>query len=52
MSEWSWTTIGDLTCNFDSLRRPVKSSDRLSGEVPYYGASGIIDWVAGYTHDG
>jgi type I restriction enzyme, S subunit len=52
MSEWSWTTIGELTSNFDSLRRPVKSSDRKPGATPYYGASGIIDWVDGYTHDG
>jgi type I restriction enzyme, S subunit len=52
MSEWRWTTIGELTVNFDSLRRPVKSSDRSSGGIPYYGASGIIDWVDGYTHDG
>lgn len=52
MSEWRWTTIGELTTNFDSLRRPVKSSDRKPGAIPYYGASGIIDWVDGYTHDG
>ena len=52
MSEWRWTTLGELTVNFDSLRRPVKSSDRKPGPVPYYGASGIIDWVDGYTHDG
>ncbi len=52
MSEWRETTLGQLVHNFDSLRKPVKSSDRSSGEFPYYGASGIIDWVDGYTHNG
>lgn len=52
MSEWTWTTLGAITDNFDSLRRPVKSSDRIAGKTPYYGASGVIDWVEGHTHDG
>jgi type I restriction enzyme S subunit len=52
MSEWRWTTIGQVTNNFDRLRRPVRSSDRVSGDVPYYGASGIVDWVEGHTHEG
>lgn len=52
MSEWYRTTIGALTANHDNLRRPVKASDRQRGQYPYYGASGVIDWVDGYTHDG
>lgn len=52
MSDWNWTSLGALTNNFDNLRRPVKASDRQDGPIPYYGASGIIDWVNGYTHKG
>ncbi|QDP94879.1 hypothetical protein FOE78_02155 [Microlunatus elymi] len=52
MAELIEYTLGELTINFDSARRPIKSSDRTSGETPYYGASGIVDWVVGHTHDG
>jgi len=52
MSDWTATTVGALTHNHDSQRRPVKSSDRAAGIYPYYGASGIIDNVDGFTHDG
>lgn len=44
--------LGEMVHNFDYLRRPIKSSDRVRGETPYYGASGIVDSVEGYTHDG
>jgi len=45
-------TLGEITDNFDRLRRPVKTSDRKRGPHPYYGASGIIDSVEGFTHEG
>lgn len=52
MAEWNEYTLGALTVNHNGLRRPVKSSERVHGSIPYYGASGIVDWVDGYTHDG
>ena len=33
-------------------RKPVKASLRVSGNIPYYGANNIQDYVDGYTHDG
>ena len=33
-------------------RRPVKASERISGNIPYYGANNIQDYVEGYTHEG
>ncbi len=45
-------TLREVTENFDTLRKPVKISDRIRGQYPYYGASGVIDYVDGYTHDG
>ncbi len=47
-----WTTLNNISQNFDSLRRPVKKSDRKSGNYPYYGASGIVDYVEDYIFDG
>lgn len=51
---WPKTAFGKLGENQDSKRVPVKSSDRegRKGQYPYYGASGIIDWVDEYIYDG
>lgn len=38
--------------NFDAGRVPIKSSERVPGEVPYLGASGEVDRVEGFTHEG
>ena len=50
--EWSWTSIGDVCVNFDSQRVPVKKADRKPGPYPYYGASGIVDYVDDFLFDG
>jgi len=51
-SEWPIAKLGDLTVNLDTKRRPVKGPDRKPGPYPYYGASGIVDYVDGYIFDG
>ena len=38
--------------NFDSKRKPITAKDRIEGSIPYYGASGIVDYVEGYIFDG
>jgi type I restriction enzyme S subunit len=43
--------IGDITDNLDNKRKPVARNKRIKGETPYYGASGIVDYVDGYTHN-
>lgn len=45
-------TLGDVTVNFDSRRVPIKGIDRSAGDYPYYGASGVVDFVADYIFDG
>ena len=49
---WIETTIDKVSTNLDSRRVPITKSDRKSGEYPYYGASGIVDYVADYIFDG
>jgi type I restriction enzyme S subunit len=51
---WKRVPFEELGTNEDSKRVPVKSSDRdgRKGEYPYYGASGIIDWVDAFLFDG
>jgi len=47
-----WVTIPEIATNLDSRRKPVTKSARKPGEIPYYGASGIVDYVSDYIFDG
>jgi type I restriction enzyme S subunit len=51
---WVWTNVGHISENYDGKRIPVKDKDRekMKGDLPYYGASGIIDYVNDYIFDG
>jgi type I restriction enzyme S subunit len=42
----------DLVTIHDTKRKPITKSKRISGVYPYYGASGITDYVEGYVFDG
>jgi type I restriction enzyme S subunit len=50
--EVGWKSLGSLAENLDSMRKPVTSGLRESGDIPYYGASGIVDYVKDYIFDG
>jgi len=52
VEEWEMVKLGEVCENLDSLRRPVTKSDRKNGKYPYYGASGIVDYVDDYIFDG
>ena len=47
-----WKKLGEVAENLDNLRRPVTGNNRVAGEYPYYGASGIVDYVDNYIFDG
>ncbi|MGH8063315.1 MAG: restriction endonuclease subunit S, partial [Pseudoxanthomonas sp.] len=49
---WKAKTVDQISINLDSKRVPITKSDRKSGEFPYYGASGIVDYVADYIFEG
>lgn len=49
--EWPLVPLGDLCEVLDSRRQPITKKDRVAGEVPYYGASGVVDWVANHIFD-
>ncbi len=48
---WAWRRMSDACENLDSKRIPITKSKRVSGGVPYYGASGIVDYVAAHIFD-
>lgn len=52
MPEFTYSRLGDLVVSHNAARRPIKASDRVAGATPYYGASGVVDWVEGFTHEG
>ena len=43
--------LPDLGENLDNKRIPITGGNRKAGEYPYYGASGIVDYVADYIFD-
>jgi type I restriction enzyme S subunit len=49
--EWVEKKLGKIAENLDSKRIPITSTKREKGVIPYYGASGIIDYVKDYIFD-
>jgi len=50
-SDWPMVELGEIVEILDSLRKPVTKSDRTSGIYPYYGATGILDYVDQFLFD-
>jgi len=48
---WTETTLNLISHNLNSRRIPITKSDRIAGQYPYYGASGIVDYVDDYIFD-
>ena len=45
------TTLPEISENMDYKRVPITSGDRNVGQFPYYGASGIVDYIDNYIFD-
>lgn len=50
--KWEIIELGKLVKILDKFRRPVTKKDRAKGSYPYYGATGIQDYVDSYIFDG
>lgn len=48
---WEMKRFDEICENLDSRRKPISSGDRVEGIYPYYGASGIVDYVEDYIFD-
>lgn len=44
--------LGDVVVNHDARRVPVRESNRKPGPYPYYGASGVVDYVDSFIFEG
>lgn len=48
---WAAKNLGELCDVLDSKRKPITKRDRIAGEYPYYGATGVLGYVDGYIFD-
>ena len=49
--EWNVQPLCKIAENLDNKRVPITESERTKGSVPYYGASGVVDYVKDYLFD-
>jgi type I restriction enzyme S subunit len=51
---WSAQSVGTVSLNFDSKRKPLSSIERSTrkGQYPYYGAATIFDFIDDFIFDG
>ncbi|PSG87382.1 restriction endonuclease subunit S [Aurantibacter aestuarii] len=50
-NEWTIENLGSLADNLSNRRIPITSNKREKGDIPYYGASGVIDYVKDFIFD-
>ena len=50
-NDWEQRKLGEVVEFLDTMRKPLEGAKRISGPYPYYGASGIVDYVDGYLFD-
>lgn len=50
-SSWKIAPLGELVDILDSKRKPITKRDRVAGPYPYYGATGVLDWVSAFLFD-
>lgn len=48
---WKMVKLTDISENLDYMRVPITKNVREVGKYPYYGASGIVDYVNDYIYD-
>ena len=48
---WEKKKLEDIAIFLDNKRKPLEQSERIHGKYPYYGASGIIDYINDYIFD-
>lgn len=51
--DWKLKELGSIVDFLDNSRKPINDNDRLKiqGNIPYYGASGIVDYINDFLFD-
>jgi len=50
-TKWEIKKLGEVCEVLDSKRKPITKRNRIAGGYPYYGATGILDYVHDYIFD-
>ena len=50
-TNWQTKKLGKVCDVLDNKRKPITKRNRTTGEYPYYGATGILDYVGDYIFD-
>lgn len=48
---WTYKKLGEVCDILDYMRKPITKGKRESGDIPYYGATGCLDYVKDYIFD-
>ena len=48
---WKYERLGNVCDILDGKRKPITKNKRVPGSIPYYGASGVLDYVRDYIFD-
>ncbi len=49
--DWTYKKLGEVCDILDYMRKPITKGKRESGSIPYYGATGCLDFVKDYIFD-
>ncbi|UGS22704.1 restriction endonuclease subunit S [Flavobacterium channae] len=49
--KWEKEKLGEICEILDNKRKPISKNKRIAGEFPYYGATGIVDYVNDFIFD-
>lgn len=50
-SHFALAPLGEIVEILDSRRKPITKHDRIPGPYPYYGATGVVDYVQDFLFD-
>jgi len=51
MNGWNYVKLETLCEILDYKRKPITAKDRVAGKYPYYGATGILDYIDNYIFE-
>ena len=51
IGDWKIRPLGEICDVLDNKRKPITKKNRIEGDIPYYGATGILSYVEDFLFD-
>jgi len=51
IDDWKIRPLGEICDVLDNKRKPITKKNRIEGDIPYYGATGILSYVEDFLFD-